>query len=308
MKSAGACTIVGRVYILALMYPVADKSSHHTRKSLAGWLYLCILAGLLYSGLAAADDTQETAADTGMAAAEVGASSDTPAVVGTETEATTASVASEQTPELTQEPVTAETGDAPVSARSPEDILGDALQEMSTASTTEDNHDDKSVDISQLKPPATADELFVYEYGPTRSGDTLTEIAYSVHTDERIDFQQLVWAIFLNNPHAFQNDNINGLKRGVILQIPGNAEILAIEPQLARQQVAHHNQQWRAQFADNRELQQTRALLQEQQQEKEALQKKLEELEHKAQMLLEENRIKDQQLQTIRDKLSEAKP
>ncbi|MEE2735367.1 MAG: FimV/HubP family polar landmark protein [Pseudomonadota bacterium] len=58
------------------------------------------------------------------------------------------------------------------------------------------------------------------DYGITKSGDTLWEIALKVRTDNSISIQQTMLALQRLNPDAFINNNINLLKIGYVLRIP----------------------------------------------------------------------------------------
>ena len=63
------------------------------------------------------------------------------------------------------------------------------------------------------------------EYGPAVTGDTLWSIATAARSGTSVSIQQMMLAILNANPEAFIENNINGLKRGAILQIPDTAEI-----------------------------------------------------------------------------------
>ncbi len=63
------------------------------------------------------------------------------------------------------------------------------------------------------------------EYGMTGPGDTLWKIALSVRPNDSVSVQQMMLALQRANPDAFINDNINLLKAGHVLRIPGMREI-----------------------------------------------------------------------------------
>ncbi len=60
-------------------------------------------------------------------------------------------------------------------------------------------------------------------YGPVRSGDSLSEIAYRLRKDKRYSNRQVMLALFDANPDAFVNHNINRLKQGSFLRVPSDA-------------------------------------------------------------------------------------
>ena len=65
------------------------------------------------------------------------------------------------------------------------------------------------------------------EYGPVAAGETLSEIAGATRPDDNTNLDAMMLALLKANPNAFFRDNINALKRGAILRIPGHDEIKA---------------------------------------------------------------------------------
>ena len=63
------------------------------------------------------------------------------------------------------------------------------------------------------------------EPGLTGKGDTLWAIASKVRPNRRISVQQTMLALQRANPEAFINNNINLLKAGYLLRVPGEKEI-----------------------------------------------------------------------------------
>lgn len=79
-------------------------------------------------------------------------------------------------------------------------------------------------------------------YGPTQSQDRLWQIAKAYQqAGSTTSIQQLMLAIFLANPHAFVNHNMNALKQGQYLHIPSLHAAAAYSQQQA---VATINQQF----------------------------------------------------------------
>ena len=64
------------------------------------------------------------------------------------------------------------------------------------------------------------------DLGLTGEGDTLWAIASKVRPSGRISVQQTMLALQRANPEAFINNNINLLKAGYLLRVPGESEIL----------------------------------------------------------------------------------
>ncbi|MCK5361101.1 MAG: hypothetical protein KAJ95_10770, partial [Gammaproteobacteria bacterium] len=76
--------------------------------------------------------------------------------------------------------------------------------------------------------PATVTTRAADEYGPIRRSETLWEIAKDVRPDRDISMDQMMIALQRANPQAFIRDNINNLKMGVTLRVPGRDEILSM--------------------------------------------------------------------------------
>ena len=92
--------------------------------------------------------------------------------------------------------------------------------------------------------PAPARKVVDGEYGPTKAGETLSAIARE--TRQGADVNQMMLALLKSNPDAFYRNNINALKRGVILRVPSADEVKAIgSASEAAQQVQAQVEDWR---------------------------------------------------------------
>ncbi|MDT3669836.1 MAG: FimV/HubP family polar landmark protein [Aromatoleum sp.] len=69
-----------------------------------------------------------------------------------------------------------------------------------------------------------------------RRGDTLHSVA-DAHRPPAASLDQMLIALFRDNPDAFDGGNINRLRAGVILNVPAPQEVLAVEPAQARREV-----------------------------------------------------------------------
>ena len=85
--------------------------------------------------------------------------------------------------------------------------------------------------------------------GPVRAGETLSAIALSV-APKGVTSNQMMMALYAANPEAFAG-NINLLRKGAVLRIPGVDEILLTQPDAATAEVERHASAWR----DGRALQ-----------------------------------------------------
>jgi pilus assembly protein FimV len=79
-------------------------------------------------------------------------------------------------------------------------------------------------------------------------GDTLTKIARSLHAGSRGDIDQTMIAMYRANPEAF-GGNINILRRGSVLRVPGGAEIAALNQTEAMSEVRRQMDAWRGNSA-----------------------------------------------------------
>ena len=75
-------------------------------------------------------------------------------------------------------------------------------------------------------------------------GDTLTKIARSLHASSRGDIDQAMIAMYRANPEAF-GGNINILRRGAVLRVPGGDEIAALNQSEAMSEVHRQMEAWR---------------------------------------------------------------
>ena len=79
-------------------------------------------------------------------------------------------------------------------------------------------------------------------------GDTLTKIARSLHASSRGDIDQAMIAMYRANPEAF-GGNINILRRGAVLRVPGGDEIAALNQTEAMGEVRRQMDAWRGNSA-----------------------------------------------------------
>ncbi len=97
--------------------------------------------------------------------------------------------------------------------------------------------------------PTPVAETSPSEYGPVASGKTLFAIANEVRPDENLTVNQVMMALLRANPEAFIDDNVNKLKRGSVLRIPGRDETATLSDQEASALVAEQSSSWRSQRA-----------------------------------------------------------
>ncbi len=82
-------------------------------------------------------------------------------------------------------------------------------------------------------------------YGPTVENESIWQIAQRYKTDDII-LQQVILSIVGRNPQAFSEGNLNGLKPGQTLAIPGSSEMSKIPAKLAKMEVYEQDNAWQA--------------------------------------------------------------
>ena len=80
-----------------------------------------------------------------------------------------------------------------------------------------------------VRPPVTAASEV-----PVRPGDTLSKVASRTQVSG-ISLDQMLVGLFRNNPDAFIDGNMNRLKAGTVLQVPGSDALAAVPQSEARQ-------------------------------------------------------------------------
>lgn len=80
-------------------------------------------------------------------------------------------------------------------------------------------------------------------FGPIESGDYLSNIALLTKV-QSASVEQAMMSIFDLNTSAFVGQNINRLKRGVMLRLPGPNDMLAVDLKDAKLRVRKHYQDW----------------------------------------------------------------
>ena len=82
-------------------------------------------------------------------------------------------------------------------------------------------------------------------YGPIQKGETLRKIAEETKPSD-VSLEQMLVALYRNNPSAFVSNNMNRMKAGQILKVPTSAEVAQIERKDANQEIRTHVADWKA--------------------------------------------------------------
>ena len=80
----------------------------------------------------------------------------------------------------------------------------------------------RKADVQTADGTSTDDSAWarIGRYGPVRTGDNLSEIAYRLRKDKRFLNNQVMLALYEQNPDSFVEGNINRLKKGGWLKVP----------------------------------------------------------------------------------------
>ncbi len=82
-------------------------------------------------------------------------------------------------------------------------------------------------------------------YGPVKRGETLSEIASQLPLPTGYTLDQTMLALLRGNPDAFLGQDVNQLKRGAVLRVPGSSEIGEVSADEAALVVREQMNEWR---------------------------------------------------------------
>ncbi len=82
-------------------------------------------------------------------------------------------------------------------------------------------------------------------YGPVKSGETLRGIAESTRPPE-VTLEQMLVSLYRENKGAFIGQNMNRMKKGMILKVPGATTLAEVNPAAAKREVVAQTADWNA--------------------------------------------------------------
>ncbi len=94
-------------------------------------------------------------------------------------------------------------------------------------------------------PPPVVPPPMQTRYGPVKVGETLSKIASVLDQAGAYTLDQTMLALLRANPDAFLDDNVNLLKQGAVLRVPGRDDRASISADEAQLVVRQQMQQWR---------------------------------------------------------------
>lgn len=83
------------------------------------------------------------------------------------------------------------------------------------------------------------------EYGPTRKNDTLWVVAEQAGRGSNVSIEQMMLALYEENPQAFYKNNINALATGKTLKIPGRETVLKLSRKQALAEFNRQTEVWK---------------------------------------------------------------
>ncbi|HET9049836.1 MAG TPA: FimV/HubP family polar landmark protein [Chiayiivirga sp.] len=121
--------------------------------------------------------------------------------------------------------------------------VAEAAPAQPSAAETLDNMDVAAATPTSAPAPVSG------SYGPVASGETLWAIANAARPDASVSINQMMLALLRANPDAFIGNNINRLKKGAVLRIPGREEATTLAAIEAAAQVREQMQSWQGAVA-----------------------------------------------------------
>ena len=86
---------------------------------------------------------------------------------------------------------------------------------------------------------------FGTQYGPVSEAETLWSIAQRYRPSPRVRTEQFMLGVLRANPEAFIQNNINLMRRGIVLRIPSEQEFLALDVASSKAEVQRQDVLWR---------------------------------------------------------------
>ncbi|MDT0499448.1 MULTISPECIES: FimV/HubP family polar landmark protein [unclassified Halomonas] len=131
--------------------------------------------------------------------------------------------------------------DPPNYAEMPALVTGSSRSVAASTPTPGDRRPESSTPSSGVARSAASTSR---EPAWVRSGDTLWGVAGRLRPDSGISMKQMMVALVAANPEAFPSGNINAMRAGVTLSVPGRAAIVSRSPAEAERVVSAMNQAW----------------------------------------------------------------
>lgn len=126
----------------------------------------------------------------------------------------------------------------------PEYVMAESRGFISSPAAAETRAATSASTASQRATTTASSGFSGNSYKVTRS-DTLWHVALQTRPDSDVSVHQMMMALLEENPDSFANNNVNGLRAGVTLQVPARSDITAMSKAAARQAFAEQNEAWK---------------------------------------------------------------
>ncbi len=103
----------------------------------------------------------------------------------------------------------------------------------------------------QIRGPRTTDTPPQVSVGPLSPSDTLWRVAERIKPEGNISLYQVMYALYLKNPDAFLEGNLNHLRPGAVLLLPTQREIQQVDLNIAREKSERDDREWAARQKSN---------------------------------------------------------
>lgn len=98
---------------------------------------------------------------------------------------------------------------------------------------------------TQIRGPRSTDAPpMPQSIGPLSPADTLWRVAERIRPDANISLYQVMYALYLKNPDAFLEDNLNHLRPGAVLIVPSAQEMRQVDLAQARAKSEQDDKTW----------------------------------------------------------------
>ncbi len=148
------------------------------------------------------------------------------------------------TPATVQAPVVTKTVDVKPAPAAPVSTTTAVAAPASTASVQATTAETRKLGPDVADGGAYSDLRPGGAYGPIKKGDVLWNIADDVSAGTSYGTNQVMVAIFMQNPDAFMQNNMNLIRVGKTLKIPSDEEISAITRSAAQKEMRVQMEEW----------------------------------------------------------------
>lgn len=98
---------------------------------------------------------------------------------------------------------------------------------------------------TQIRGPKSSDSVLLQkQVGPLTANDTLWRIAEQIKPSSSVTTYQVMYALYVKNPSAFIDGNVNHLRPGAVLIVPELREMRLVDAEMARRKAEMDDKLW----------------------------------------------------------------